>query len=101
MGQGGDIVALFPFHIDHVISKSRRSSRKEVVHAIGLIIPPAIWDVEKTLQMAKESLIVTKKIAKVKTKKSIAKRIKLCVMTEIGDSVRIFGKKPLKKETSV
>ena len=28
-----NIVGLFAFHINHVISKSRHSSRKEVVHA--------------------------------------------------------------------
>ena len=57
MGQGGDIVGLFACHIIHVISKSRHSSRKEVVHAISLIILRAIWDVEKTLQKAKMSLL--------------------------------------------
>ena len=57
LGQGGDIVALFAFHIDHVILKSRRSSRKEVVYAISLIIPPATCDVETTLQKAKKFLL--------------------------------------------
>ena len=57
LGQRGDIVGLFAFHINHVTSKSRRSSRKEVVHAISLIIPRAIWNVEKTLQKAKKSLL--------------------------------------------
>ena len=57
LGRRGDIVGLFAFHINHVISKSRRSSRKEVVHAISLIIPRAIWNVEKTLQKAKKSLL--------------------------------------------
>ena len=57
LSQGGDIVGLFAFHINRVISKSRRSSRKEVVHAISLIIPRAIWDVKKTLQKAKKSLL--------------------------------------------
>ena len=50
---GGDIVALFAFHISHVISKSRRSSKKEVVRAISLIIPRAVWHVEKILRKAK------------------------------------------------
>ena len=33
-----------------------------------------------------------KKMAKVKTNKSIAERISRCVMTEIGESVRTYGK---------
>ena len=33
-----------------------------------------------------------KEIAKVKTNKSIAERINRCVMTKIGESLRIFGK---------
>ena len=37
-------------------------------------------------------LLVMKEIGKVKTNKSIANRINRCVMTEIGESVRIFGK---------
>ena len=41
---------LFAFHINHVVSKSRRSSKREVVHAISLIVFRAIWNVEKTLQ---------------------------------------------------
>ena len=90
MGQGGDIVGLFAFHINHVISKSRLPSRKEVVHAISLIIPRAIWDVEKTLQKAKKSLLL-KEIAKVKTNKSVAETINRCVVTKIGENLRIFG----------
>ena len=35
---------------------------------------------------------VKEEIAKVKTNKTIAERINRCVMTEIGKSVRIFGK---------
>ena len=57
MGQRGDIVGLFVFHMNHVISKSRRSTRKELVHAISLIIPRSIWNVEKPLQKAKKSLL--------------------------------------------
>ena len=91
LGQSGDIDGLFAFHIDHVISKSRRSSRKEVVHAVSLIIYRAIWDVEKTLRKAKRVFVI-KEITKVKTHKSISERINRCVMTEIGGSVRIFGK---------
>ena len=37
-----------------------------------------------------EKVLVIKDITKVKNK-SIAERINLCVMTEIGESVRIFG----------
>ena len=92
MGQGGDIVGLFAFHINHVISKFRRSSRKEVVRAIRLIIPRAIWDAENKDLAEGEKVLVIKEIAKVKTNKSIAKRIYRCVMTEIGESVRIFVK---------
>ena len=41
-----------------------------------------------------EKGLVTKEIAKVKTKKSIAERINRCVMGEIRESVRILGKNP-------
>ena len=39
-----------------------------------------------------ENVLVIKEIAKVKTNKSIAERINRCVITKIGESVRIFGK---------
>ena len=39
-----------------------------------------------------EKVLVIKEIAKVKTNKLIAERINRCVITEIGESVRIFGK---------
>ena len=39
-----------------------------------------------------EKVFVIKEITKVKTNKSIAERINRCVMTEIGESVRVFGK---------
>ena len=39
-----------------------------------------------------ENVLVIKEIAKVKTNKSIAERINRCVMTKIGESVRMFGK---------
>ena len=39
-----------------------------------------------------EKILVIKEITKVKTNKSIPERINRCVMTEIGESVRIFGK---------
>ena len=39
-----------------------------------------------------EKVLVIKEITKVKTNKSNAERINRCVMTEIGESVRIFGK---------
>ena len=39
-----------------------------------------------------ENVLVIKEIAKVKIKKSIAERISRCVMTKMGESVRIFGK---------
>ena len=39
-----------------------------------------------------EKVLVIKEIAKVKTNKSIAERINLCVMTEIVESVRILEK---------
>ena len=38
-----------------------------------------------------EKVLVIKEIAKVKTK-SVTERINRCVMTKIGESVRIFGK---------
>ena len=47
-----------------------------------------------------EKVLAIKEIAKVKTNKSIAKRTNLCVTTEIGESVRIFGK-ILQEETSL
>ena len=39
-----------------------------------------------------EKLLVIKEIAKAKTTRLIGERINRCVMTEIGESVRIFGK---------
>ena len=39
-----------------------------------------------------EKVLVIKEIAKVKTYKSIGERINRCVMTEIGETVRIFEK---------
>ena len=39
-----------------------------------------------------EEVLAIREITKVKTKKSIAERINRCVMTKIGESVRIFGK---------
>ena len=39
-----------------------------------------------------ERVLVVKEITKVKTNKSIAERINRCVMTEIGESARIFKK---------
>ena len=39
-----------------------------------------------------ENVLFITDISKVKTNKSIAERINRCVMTEIGESVRIFGK---------
>ena len=39
-----------------------------------------------------EKLLAIKEITKLKTNKSIAERISRCVMTKIGESVRIFGK---------
>ena len=39
-----------------------------------------------------KKVLVIKDITKVKTNKSIAEIINRCVMTEIGESVRIFGK---------
>ena len=72
MVQCVDIVALFAFHITHVISKSRRSSRKDLVHTVIV------------LDLAEgEEVLVIKEIAKVKTNKSIAERMNRCVMTEI------------------
>ena len=41
-----------------------------------------------------EKVLVIKEIAKVTTNKSIAGRINRCVMTEIGESVRILEKNP-------
>ena len=39
-----------------------------------------------------EKVLNIKEITKVKTNKSIAERINRCVMTEIGERARIFGK---------
>ena len=39
-----------------------------------------------------EKVLVIKEIAKVSTNKSIVGRINRCVITEIGESVRTFGK---------
>ena len=90
MGQSGDIDRLFAVHINHVISKSRRSSRKEVVHAISLINSSSDMGCGKDLAEGEKVLI--KELAKVKTNKSIAERINRCVMTERGERVRIFRK---------
>ena len=96
MDQGGNIVALFALHINCVISKSKRSSRKVMVHAISLNNNSSS-DKGCGEHLAEgEKLLVIKKIANVKTNKSIAERINRCVMieimTEIGESVRIFEK---------
>ena len=40
----------------------------------------------------RKDLAVLKEIAKVKSTKSIAERIGCCVLTKIGESVRIFEK---------
>ena len=37
-----------------------------------------------------EKVLAIKQIAKVKTNKSVAERINRCVMTKIGENVRIF-----------
>ena len=37
-----------------------------------------------------EKVLAIKEITKVKTNKSVAERMNRCVMTEIGESVRIF-----------
>ena len=55
---------------------------------------------EKNLAKGEE-VLVRKKIVKVRTNKSIAKRIDRCVMTEIGESVRNFKKMLQREETSV
>ena len=39
-----------------------------------------------------EKVLAIKEMTKVKTKKSIAERMNRCVMTKIGESVRIFRK---------
>ena len=39
-----------------------------------------------------EKVLVVKEIAKIKTNKPIAERLNRCVMTETGESVRIFRK---------
>ena len=39
-----------------------------------------------------QKVLVIKEITKVKTNKSMAERMSRCVMTEIGESVRIFRK---------
>ena len=47
------VVKLFAFHINHVISQSMRTSRKEVVYDISSIIPRAIWDVKRSCSRQK------------------------------------------------
>ena len=47
-----------------------------------------------------EKVVVIKEITKVKTNKSIVERINRCVMTQIGESLRIL-EKSFKEETSV
>ena len=90
MNQGGDIVGLFAFHINHVISKSRPSSRRG---GPRYYFNNSSSDMGCKKDLAKgEKVLVIKEIAKVKTNKSIAERINSYVMTKIGESVRIFGK---------
>ena len=74
-----------------MISNSRRSSRKEVVHAIRINNFSSDMGCEKDLEEG-EKVLVIKEITKVKTNISIVERINRCVMTKIGESVRIFGK---------
>ena len=45
-----------------------------------------------------EKVLAINKITKVKTNKSIAEEMNRCVMTEIGESVRIFRKSPSKRK---
>jgi adenosylmethionine-8-amino-7-oxononanoate aminotransferase len=52
-----NIVAMFTFHISHVITKSRGSSIKEVVHGISFINHPAICDVGNTSQKPRKPLL--------------------------------------------
>ena len=61
-----------------MISKSKCSSRKEVVHTISLIIPPATWDVEKILQKIDEKVLAIMKIAKFRPNISISEKKSLC-----------------------
>ena len=82
------VVKLFAFHINHVISQSMRTSRKEVVHDIFSIIPRAILDVKRSCSRQKSPLSITK----ARTNKSISELINRCVMTKIDVSVRISGK---------
>ena len=42
--------------------------------------------------LAEGEKVLIKEITKVKTNKSVAERINRCVMTEIGERARIFGK---------
>ena len=63
-----------------------------MVHAISLIIPQAICNVEKTLIAGGKKRLDLEEVGKVKTNKSIAERINCSVMTEVGEIVRIFGK---------
>ena len=62
-----------------------------MVHAISLTIPPPIYGMWKKSLLGEEVLVI-KKIAEVRTNISISEKINLCVMTEIEESVRIFGK---------
>ena len=94
MVQCVDIVALFAFHINHVHDFKIRAFLQNV--------PPggpryqfnnSSSDMGYGKDLAEvEKVLVIKEIAEVKTNKSIAKRINRCVMTEIGESVRIFRK---------
>ena len=54
------VVKLFAFHINHVISQSMRTSRKEVVHDISSIIPRAIWDVKRSCSRQKSPQSIAK-----------------------------------------
>ena len=98
MNQDGDTVGLFAFHINHVISKCRRFSRRG---GLRYWFNNSSSDMGCGKDLAEgEKVLVMKEITKVRTNKSIAERINRCVMTEIRESVRIFGKS-FKEGTSV
>ena len=53
--QGGNIIAMFTFHISHVISKSGRFSKKGIAHAISSIIRRAEYGTWKKSDRRRES----------------------------------------------
>ncbi len=75
MSQSGNIIAILTFHISHVISKSRRFSKKRVAHA-RYYFYNSLSNMGRGKNITEgEKALIIKEIARGKTNKSIDKRI--------------------------